>query len=662
MNTGNRIPHDPNANAFEVPAQGPNGYGTPHAPAGPWYARTWVRLAACFIFITTVPLAATAMYVTHRHIAAIRDLAAARQQDRVENAARRLEEILHTTRSDTLSFAEWPAWESYANASSKEDRDFWREKLGIQLRTFADLKPMYKNLVYSGEDGRDTLRVSRAGTVTRLTTSETTLDAPELSLLSRAIQLAPRQCQWEIVTKSWGESIYCAARVARAKPSDRSALWVELDGQALLAECEVADGSGSLPALYDNRGVLRIARPERAAVGIQAVNPPVPQQLSGTQRRQRVEPGGRFVSEEPVAMFPGLGVPRWRLAFFAPIDILDSDVHDFRAAFLTLLAAALLISIVLSVWIARQFTRPLDLVIRASRRIGAGDFDVQLSDDSGDEIGALAEQVGTMARQLKAAHDDFEQRLAEKTDQLIHAERLSTIGRTAAAVAHEINNPSGIISMYAQMLAEKLPADDPKRGKLNVIKEKAGEISVIVKELLDFSRKPPPRKEWLDLRQLVDDAMSDARLHGDNQQAPSFHPDDSDDAKGPYSEEITVDAAVAEIHADPHQMRRVLRNLINNARQAMASGGKLEVVATQHEGGVAIAVADNGPGIDEEQRKHLFDPFYTTKRFGAGTGLGLAISKGITESHQGRIDVQSTKGRGTTVTIWLPETRPASGR
>jgi len=328
-----------------------------------------------------------------------------------------------------------------------------------------------------------------------------------------------------------------------------------------------------------------------------------------------------------------------------PAARLDAGVHDFRAAFLSLLGAALLVATLLSIWLAHQFSRPLRRMVLASQRIGHGEFDVQLGNTTGDEIGALAEQIDIMAGQLRAAHDDSERRLSDKTEQLVHAERLSTIGRTAAAVAHEINNPSGIISMYAQMLMERLAADDPNLEKLQIIKNKAREISRIVNELLDYSRKLAPAKEWVDLRALLARTLHDAQ---------AMQADGAPGAR--VTPHIHVDEDVQKLYVDPQQMGRVLRNLVNNALQATPSEGTLTITSRRAEGdGIVIEIADTGTGMDAEQLRHLFDPFYTTKRFGAGTGLGLAISKEITERHGGTIHVESEPGLGTTVTIRLPK-------
>lgn len=612
----------------------PHSENTIVSPPCPWYARTWVRLAVCFVFVTTVPLVMTAIYVTQRHVAVIREVAASTALYRVDQSAQRFEDLLGTARSDLLALAEWPIWESYLAADTEDDRNFWQNKLSVQLRTMAELKPMYQSITFSSDERGETIRLERRGTVTNVSTADNPRSAAEQELLNATIQSAPRQALWQTSSGPDGFKLRCGARAATRVGDARSAVWLTLSGEVLLGSAGAVDTETTSLALYDGAGGLVYPRSTSA-----------PESLPAHHPRQFVDDKGRLINLTAVSGLTGDGLARWHLAHVEPAHRLDAGVHDFRAAFLSLIGVALLIAAALSVWLARQFSRPLGRVYVASERIGRGQFDIQLSDSTGDEIGALAERINTMAGQLKAAHTEFERRLSEKTEQLVHAERLSTIGRTTAAVAHEINNPSGIISLYAQMLTEQLPADDPNLEKLHIIKNKAREISQIVGELLDYSRKPAPQKEWVGTDSLVARALHDAKAL-----------QSEEDATGLISESVDIDAGAEKLYVDSHQMGRALRNLIHNARQAMAAGGDLRVrVRPGASLGTTIEIADTGTGMDAEQLQHLFDPFYTTKRFGAGTGLGMAISKEITDRHGGTITVQSQAGQGTTVTIWLPE-------
>jgi signal transduction histidine kinase len=592
-----------------------------------------VRLAVCFIFVTTLPLVVTAIYITGRHLAVVRQVAAEAAFSRAQEGARRLEEALAAARTDVLAVAEWPILEMYRSSESPQDRQLWREKLAVQLRTFVELKPLVRSLTYTDEAGRDVLRVQREGSSVRVEPAVGLADS-EPRRLAQYIQLPPRQTLMEAFPSDEDVVLACGTRASLLPGRGRGAVWLEIPCSSLMPAAPEA-GVRNCPFLYDETGARLWPASSLEATVLPA----------GAASGQIIEAGDKLVSWVSLAPAGGDSPLRWRLALAEDARVFEAGVEEFRRAFLAVIGAALLVAALLGVWLARQFTRPVRQVFAASQRIGRGDFDVSLMDTTGDEIGALAEQIRSMAGQLRAAHENFEQQLHDKTQQLVHAERLSTIGRTAAAVAHEINNPSGIISLYAQMLTERLPADDPNAEKLRVIEAKAREISRIVNELLDYSRKPAPLKEWTDARALLQAALDDARTVAQ-----------PGDGTVRVATEITVAPDATRLYADPHQMKRVLRNLIVNALQAMSAGGRLTVACRRRDADrLEIEVGDTGAGMDEQQLQHLFDPFYTTKRFGAGTGLGLAISKELTHLHGGSIDVHSQPGRGTRVIVSLPD-------
>jgi two-component system NtrC family sensor kinase len=256
----------------------------------------------------------------------------------------------------------------------------------------------------------------------------------------------------------------------------------------------------------------------------------------------------------------------------------------------------------------------------------------RLEDELAGVMDGLEREVEARTADLKAAHET-----------LLRAEKLSSLGKLSASIAHEINNPLAGILTFAKLvsrtLAEGTP-DDAKRAALQrnlaLVERETQRCSAIVRNLLDFTRERPMKPGPLDPRRAVDEALSLVENQAQTQG-------------------ITVErdlGPVPDVLADFGQLRQAFLNVALNACEAMGSSGRLRVVTRALDGAVEIAFADTGPGIPPERLASIFDPFFTTKE--KGTGLGLSVVYGIVERHGGTIDVRSDPGEGTTFTFRLP--------
>ena len=297
----------------------------------------------------------------------------------------------------------------------------------------------------------------------------------------------------------------------------------------------------------------------------------------------------------------------------------------------------------LAAWkLADTISRPVRRLATASTAVAQGDFSQTLAVRSGDEIGSLTQAFNTMAKSLKE-RDDL---LKERTRlQLTRSERLAAIGRLAAGVAHEINNPLTGVLTFAHILLENAPDDSQEKEDIQTIIEATTRCKEITRGLLDFSRQSEPRKTLLNLNDLLCEALNLTR----NQARIN---------RVSITEEM--DPALPWVVVDPNQMQEVAVNVIVNAIDAMPDGGSLTVRtrAAKVDGSpwVEFEISDSGCGISPENIDRIFDPFFTTKPTGKGTGLGLAVSYGTVTEHGGRINVTSTENHGTTVTVRLPVT------
>ena len=239
--------------------------------------------------------------------------------------------------------------------------------------------------------------------------------------------------------------------------------------------------------------------------------------------------------------------------------------------------------------------------------------------------------------------DDITQRM-QLEEQLVQTEKLTSLGLLAAGVAHEVNTPLAVISNYIQMLAKQLPENDPRHKLTDKIVNQTFRASEIVNNLLSFSRTGGAGFKEVNLNQVIEETLTLVA-----------HPFRAANVQVVKNLEGDLPAVLG----STNRLQQVFLNLFLNAKDAMPSGGMLEVRSAANNGSVEIEVADTGMGIQRENLARVFDPFFTTKATGRGTGLGLSVSYGIIKEHAGKIEVRSTLGKGTSFRLEFPAVRKA---
>ncbi|HBG08034.1 MAG: histidine kinase [Geobacteraceae bacterium GWC2_58_44] len=298
---------------------------------------------------------------------------------------------------------------------------------------------------------------------------------------------------------------------------------------------------------------------------------------------------------------------------------------------LTILVSAIAVLLVLLA--SRVMTEPISRMMDVIRKIKQGRLEERIEVESNDELGELATAFNRMTTIIKH-NRDLEANLAQQG-------KMASLGVLSSGVAHEINNPLGVILGYAAYIEGKLSPDDPNYKYIHEIKRESKRCKKIVQDLLSYARTPQPVLEQTDINALLEQIVDFAANHTD------MH-------------HVTVqkefDEKLPEIMVDGDQLRQVAINLILNAGAAMQKGGKMVVSTSSCEDGfVRLKFCDNGAGIRQEHMEKIFEPFFTTRV--KGTGLGLAITKQIVEQHYGKIDIESEIGRGTSVEVRLPINR-----
>ena len=327
--------------------------------------------------------------------------------------------------------------------------------------------------------------------------------------------------------------------------------------------------------------------------------------------------------------------------------------HALGPAALGAIAAAAA-ALVLALWLLfRGIARPLDRLLAAAARLGPGDPAIRGELPILGEPGGLALSHAAVAfERLALAFGEERSRLAAKVEELTEAncalaearesllrsEKLATVGRLAAGLAHEVGNPLGAIAGYVELARARLPPDPPPdlADALERIGAAAQRIDRTVRDLLDFARPTAPALAPIDLGAALDASLRLARMQSRFRDVEV---------------ETALEPGLPRILADEHYLAQVLLNLLLNAGDAMGGEGRVRLSARAEGGQVVLQVQDNGPGIPEADVPRVFDPFFTTKDPGDGTGLGLAISHRIMESFGGDIAVRNGAAGGAVFTL-----------
>ncbi len=312
-------------------------------------------------------------------------------------------------------------------------------------------------------------------------------------------------------------------------------------------------------------------------------------------------------------------------------------IHKTRLVMAGFGFAALILTLLSSLLLARRITRPIKNLVEGTRRISKGDFSYRIPVISKDEIGDLTCSFNEMAEQLLQARKKTE----EANRRLVQVEKLASIGRLSATIAHEIRNPLTSVKLNIQKLAESERLDETEREHLTIAQEGIEQIEKFIKELLSFTRESKLQRDYFSMEEIVEASLKVLR--------PSL-----EEKKIKVIRNIEKDLPQAYVDAD--KIRQVLVNILRNSYEALDYGGQIEISlkfdAHRDQSCFEILISDNGCGIPEKDWENIFEPFFTTKSSGAG--LGLANARRILEQHGGTIKVVKKEGPGSCFLITIP--------
>lgn len=339
------------------------------------------------------------------------------------------------------------------------------------------------------------------------------------------------------------------------------------------------------------------------------------------------------------------------------VGMLEKPYVDLRnSVMLTFTGIAALCTVLLLIilfFITSSITNPLRRMVLATKRIAQGDLNHQVRIGFRDEVGQLADSFNQMTENLKLANENLiqwgktlEKRVEERTqelrgmqDYLLQSEKLRSLGKMAAGVAHEINNPLTSILINTHLMLEKLEKRHEFYENLSLIADETSRCTEIVKGLLEFARQNPPQKTFTDINDIIERTSQLLENQASFQNVRIVK---------------DLDPDLPPIKLDRNKIQQVFWNLLLNSCEAMPKGGQLTIsdALSADRKWIVVRVTDTGVGIAKENVSRLFDPFFTTKS--SGTGLGLAVSYGIIQQHDGKIEINSEVGRGTVFILSFP--------
>jgi signal transduction histidine kinase len=362
---------------------------------------------------------------------------------------------------------------------------------------------------------------------------------------------------------------------------------------------------------------------------------------------RRILGGGESILEkvylddkEYKAVFAPLRVNGTNKAAYGLIMSTNDLVQAKRRVLANYVAVSMVILVVLTLInfvIISAISRPLKEMASLADLVAQGDLTHRIQVDSKDELATLVTSFNNMVAALRKQRDELDFTIK----QLIHQEKLASLGELAAGVAHEVGNPLSIIVGYSKWLYKRCQYDE-QREPLKQVIDAAQRIDELNKRLLMYSRPGPQQQKSVDLNRVIEDALGMVEHQFKEEKE--------------YRVVRRLSPTTGPIMGNPDRLQQVFINLFNNARQAMPAGGRLTVSSEELKGGrgVLVKVADTGGGIDPQHLSRVFDPFFTTKAPDKGTGLGLSITHRITTDHGGRIWVESRLGAGATFFLEFP--------
>ncbi|MFO7785154.1 MAG: cache domain-containing protein [Desulfatiglandales bacterium] len=596
-----------------------------------------IKLLLIILPLVFIPIA-TVGYLSYRaSVERVNRLVRQEQMAKIRTTATRLDDIFYTCRLDLNTISSLPVLNDYLLARSfrlKAEAEFNRDNIIRLFQDFIDRAPSYYRIRFIDSSGKEHIRVGSSGEI-----------AGSLEIVQEDFFHDIRLGQKEGIHVSEiffseirnGYLIYWAKPIYTVWKEFAGIVVIDVDHKAIqdiIRSIEV--GEEGYAFLVDERG-RTIAHPRFAPYEYGPENYPNPSLNDLVLEMNQGAIGWKsyiYEGEEKLAAFAPITGMGWSLAATIPSSEFMKEATLIRKQVLNVVLLILVFSFVSVSLLSYYLLKPVRDLVTATNRISGGDLSHEIPVRSSDELGDLTIAFNRMVRNLSRIQAE-----------LVRSEKLISLGRLSAGVAHEIRNPLNAMKGAVAFLRRRR-ADDPLiREYTGLVSEEIDRLNVFVTDFLTFARQSKPKRVPTDINQLILSAQELFEEHIRGRKIV-FHNE--------------LDPDMPPLLVDPHQMEQVIINLILNAMDAMPDGGEIRFSSGVLWKGIPIkglprariVIRDQGTGIPEESMKSVFDPFFSTKD--TGTGLGLPLSLGIVESHEGIIYIENRERLGTRVIIEWP--------
>ncbi|BBO93159.1 cache domain-containing protein [Desulfosarcina ovata] len=593
------------------------------------------KLLLLILPLICLPIAITGYFSIHAAVDRVNRLVRHEQEAKVGVAADKLNDIFTKLRIDLETITRLPVIEDHYIARSfrlRAETEFNGETITRLFSDFLQRTPAYRRIRYLDETGRELIVANAAG-------ESGGTEAPGPQAYFSAARRLPPEAVYVSDVENRGERgrpvMYWSKAVFSAMHDFTGVVVIDLDFDSILQIIKkIHVGERGYAFLVDQSGRI-VAHPRFAPYALTtendadpSLNALVDQMTSGKTGWERYF----FKGEEKIAVFAPIAPMGWSIAVTTPTSEFRKEARAIQTRVLQVVALTLVFAILGVSLLSYFMLRPVRNLVAATRKIATGDLNQEIPVSSSDELGELTRSFNRMVKNLSRIQNE-----------LVRSEKLISLGRLSAGMAHEIRNPLNAMKGAVVLIQRKRADDSLVQEYTQLVSEEIDRLNLFVTDFLYFARQAKPKPVPADLNQLI---LSVEQLFTEQAQRQAIR----------FNNRLSE--GLPEVLLDIHQIEQVLVNLLINAMDALPEGGDITFstfLVKSDDGSpdrVRVEVRDNGVGIPETHLQAIFDPFFSTKD--SGTGLGLPLSLGIIESHGGSLAIRPREQVGTVATLELP--------